>query len=422
MKKEQSKQPPTTSRGIGTLVNHVGEHKHHLRAHVMPIYQTTTFGFDDVSSALDCFSFKDTESYVYTRGRNPNSIQLAEKISYLEGIELITASPHTPVNELVDAYITSSGMGAINAAVLSKMKQGDIALVQTSIYGGTHTFWTDIAPRFGISAKFINSFDPDEWKRAFTETPEANVVYIETPSNPTMEIQDIASLADLAHENDAWLIVDNTFATPYHQRPLGLGADLVVHSSTKYLGGHGVTTGGMVVSRHAEFVNFFGDLGQLASELGSTPSPQDSWMINIGLKTLEVRMQRHSSNALAVAEFMVSHPKIDKVLYPGLVDNPYYDLANRQMHNGFGGLVSFEVKGDIPAAHRFLDALAIPSIAISLGATDSLIQNPATMTHRSVPKDIRDAAGVTDGLVRMSVGIENIEDLLADLDQALEKI
>jgi methionine-gamma-lyase len=417
-----NKDKKTAGRGIGTLVNHVGEHKHHLRAHVMPIYQTTTFGFDKVSSALDCFSFKDTDSFVYTRGRNPNSIQLAEKISYLEGIELIEASPQKPVNDLVDAYITASGMGAINAAVLSRMKTGDVALVQTSIYGGTHTFWMEIAPRFGISAKFISGFDIQQWKQAFQETPEANLVFIETPSNPTMDILDIQALADLSHENDAWLVVDNTFATPYHQRPLGLGADLVVHSSTKYLGGHGVTTGGMVVSRHADFVNFFGELGQMASEFGSTPSPQDSWMINIGLKTLEVRMQRHASNAMAVAEYMVTHPKIGKVLYPGLVDNKYHDLATRQMHNGFGGLVSFEVNGDIPAAHRFLDALTIPTIAISLGATDSLIQNPATMTHRSLSKEIREAAGITDGLVRLSVGIENIEDILADIEQALDQV
>ena len=305
-------------RGIGTLVNHVGEHHHHERAHVMPIYQTTTFGFDNVESALDCFTFKDNQSYVYTRGRNPNSIHLAEKMAYLEGIELIEAEPERAPSEIVDAYITASGMGAINAAVLARMKTGDVALVQTSIYGGTHTFWTEVAPRFGISAKFVSSFDPQDWKQAFLETPEANVVYIETPSNPTMDIHDISALADISHENDAWLIIDNTFATPYHQRPLGLGADLVVHSSTKYLGGHGVATGGMVVSRHAEYVNFFGELGQLASELGSTPSPQDSWMINLGLKTLEVRMERHASNALAVAEYMVGHPKVGKVLYPGL--------------------------------------------------------------------------------------------------------
>lgn len=418
MKKDLKK----TARGIGTLVNHVGEHNHHERAHVMPIYQTTTFGFDSVESALDCFTFKDNQSYVYTRGRNPNSTHLAEKIAYLEGIELINAAPEKAPKEIVDAYITSSGMGAINAAVLARMKVGDVALVQTSIYGGTHTFWTEVAPRFGISAKFISSFDVQDWKQAFYEAPEANVVYIETPSNPTMDIHDIAALANLAHENDAWLIIDNTFATPYHQRPLALGADLVVHSSTKYLGGHGVTTGGMVVSRHADYVNFFGELGQLASELGSTPSPQDSWMINIGLKTLEVRMERHASNAMAVAEYLVSHPKVGNVLYPGLADNPYHDLAKRQMHNGFGGLVSFEVNGDIPAAHRFLDALTIPSIAISLGATDSLIQNPASMTHRSLSKAVREEAGISDGLVRFSVGIENIEDLLADVEQALEQV
>ena len=268
---KKSKSHKQTYSGISTLVNHVGEHGHHLRSHVMPIYQTTTFGFDDVSSALDTFTFKDMESYVYTRGRNPNSIHLAEKISYLEGLDLINQSPDKEPKEIVDAYITASGMGAITAAVLSRMKAGDKALVQTSIYGGTHTFWSDIAPRFGISAEFVNSFDPKDWAAAFKASPEVNLVFIETPSNPTMEVHDIKALADLAHENNAWLVVDNTFATPYHQRPLSFGADMVVHSSTKYLGGHGVTTGGMVVSRHSEFVNFFGELGQLASELGVYP-------------------------------------------------------------------------------------------------------------------------------------------------------
>ncbi|MBT8114333.1 MAG: aminotransferase class I/II-fold pyridoxal phosphate-dependent enzyme [Arenicella sp.] len=407
-------------RGMGTLVNHVGEHHHHLRAHVMPIYQTTTFGFDDVASAIDTFTFKDSESFVYTRGRNPNSLHLADKIAYLEGLDLINAEPGKDPKMLSDAYVTASGMAAITAAVLSRMKTGDTALVQTSIYGGTHKFWSEIAPRYGITAKFISSFDPQAWQDAFREVPDANVVYIESPSNPTIDIHDIQALADVAHEHDAWLIVDNTFATPFHQRPLSLGADLVVHSSTKFLGGHGVTTGGIVVSCHAEFVNFFGELGQLASELGATPSPQDSWMINIGLKTLEIRMQRHASNAMAIAEHLSAHAKVKTVLYPGLPDNPYHELAKRQMHNGFGGLVSFEVKGGIPAAHKLLDELQIPSIAISLGSTDSLIQNPATMTHGSMPKADREVAGITDGLVRYHVGIENIEDLLSDLEQALE--
>lgn len=407
---------------MGTLVNHVGEHHHHLRAHVMPIYQTTTFGFDDVASAIDTFTFKDSESFVYTRGRNPNSLHLADKIAYLEGLDLINAEPEKDPKTLSDAYVTASGMAAITAAVLSRMKTGDTALVQASIYGGTHKFWSEIAPRYGITAKFVSSFDPQAWKDAFREAPDANVVYIESPSNPTIDIHDIQALADVAHEHDAWLIVDNTFATPYHQRPLSFGADLVVHSSTKFLGGHGVTTGGIVVSRHADFVNFFGELGQLASELGATPSPQDSWMINIGLKTLEVRMQRHASNAMAIAEYLSAHSKVKTVLYPGLPDNPYHELAKRQMHNGFGGLVSFEVHGGIPAAHKLLDALEIPSIAISLGSTDSLIQNPASMTHGSMPKADREVAGITDGLVRYHVGIENIEDLLSDLEQALELI
>ena len=410
------------SRGMGTLVNHLGEHHHHKRAHVMPIYQTTSFGFDSVETALGAFNFEDLESLVYTRGRNPNSLHLADKIAYLEGLDLIRANPGKDPEELVDAYVTASGMAAINAAILSRMKTGDKALVQTGIYGGSHRFWSEIGPRMGLSAEFVSSFEVDAWKEAARHNPDARILYIESPANPAMDVQDIRALADLAHEIDAWLIVDNTFATPYHQRPLSLGADLVVHSSTKYLGGHGVTTGGVVVGSHPGFVNFFGELGQLASELGATPSPQDSWMINLGLKTLELRMQRHSSNAMTVARHLQSHPRVEKVLYPGLPDNPYFELANRQMHNGFGGLVSFEVKGGIPAAHQVLDSLQIPSIAISLGSTDGLVQNPASMTHNSVPREDRLAAGITDGLIRYSVGIENIEDLIADLDQALDQL
>jgi methionine-gamma-lyase len=421
------KQIPFT--GFGTLVNHIGEHHHSKRAHVMPIYQTTTFGFDNVQSAIDTFNFTDLDSLVYTRGRNPNSLQLAEKISYLEGLDLINAQPDTNPKELVDAYITSSGMGAITAAILSRMSCGDVALVQASIYGGSHKFWNEVAPKFGIHAKFVDSFDPQEWQKAFDQTPEAKVFYLESPSNPTMEVHDIAKIADIAHcqntsdENkNTWLIFDNTFATPYHQRPLTFGADIVVHSSTKYLGGHGVTTGGMIVSRHASFVNFFGELGQLATEFGSTPSPQDSWMITLGMKTLEIRMQRHSANAMAIAHYLQTHEKINKVLYPGLPDNPYHQLAKKQMQNGFGGLVSFEVKGGIKSAHKLLDALTIPSIAISLGATDSLIQNPASMTHKTMSKENRLKAGISDGLIRLSLGIENIEDLLTDFEQALDTL
>lgn len=408
--------------GMGTLLNHTGEHGHHLRAHVMPIYQTTTFTFDDVKSATDAFTHSDKDSYVYTRGRNPNSIHLAQKIARLEGYDLIAANPDKDPEDIAGAYITASGMGAITAAVFSRLKAGDKALVQSSIYGGTHKFWSEIAPRYGIEVEFVNSFEFEEWEKAFHKVPDAKVVYIESPANPTMELQDIKKLADLAHENDAWLIVDNTFATPYHQRPLTFGADLVVHSSTKYLGGHGVVTGGAIASRHAGYVSFFGELGQLASEFGSTASPSDSWQVNLGLKTLELRMERHSSNAMAIARFLQTHPKLKTVLYPGLEDNPYHDLAKKQMHNGFGGLVSFELKGGQEKARQLLDCLTIPTIAISLGMTDSLIQIPALMTHHSMPSQEREAAGITEGLIRLSVGIENIEDLLSDLEQALDSI
>ena len=408
--------------GFGTLLNHVGEHHHPLSAHVMPIFQTSTFSFDTVQAAVNSFTGVDKESYVYTRGRNPNSALLAQKVAYLEGIDLIRAAPDKDVYDIVDAYVCGSGMGAITAAVLSRMKAGDKALVQASIYGGTHTFWSEIAPRYGMSAQFVQSFDLQDWKQAFVDAGDISVVYVESPANPTMEVQDLRGLADLAHEHGAWLIVDNTFATPYHQRPLGFGADMVVHSSTKYIGGHGVATGGIIVCRHPDFVNLFSDLWQLASELGASPSPNDSWLMAMGLKTLELRMQRHSSNAMQIARFMQEHKKIKTVLYPGLPDFKYHEMAKKQMQNGYGGLVSFELSGGASSAAKFIDLLTLPAIAISLGSTDSLIQCPASMTHRNMPKAEREAAGITDGLIRFSVGIENVEDLIADLDQALNQI
>ncbi len=408
--------------GTGTLLNHVGEHHHALSAHVMPIFQTSTFSFDTVQAAVDSFTGVDRDSYVYTRGRNPNSALLAQKIAYLEGIDLIRAAPEKDVCDIVDAYVTGSGMGAITAAVLSRMKSGDKALVQASIYGGTHTFWSEIAPRYGMSAGFVEGFDLEDWQQAFVDAGDISVVYVESPANPTMEVQDLGGLADLAHEHGAWLIVDNTFATPYHQKPLSFGADMVVHSSTKYIGGHGVATGGIIVCRHPEFVNLFSELWQLASELGASPSPNDSWLMAMGLKTLELRMQRHSSNAMQIAQYLDTNKLIQKVLYPGLPDFRYHEMAKKQMENGFGGLVSFELVGGANSATRFIDALTLPAIAISLGSTDSLIQCPASMTHRNMSRPEREAVGITDGLIRFSVGIENVEDLIADIEQALGKI
>ena len=412
----------STNYGIGTLLNHVGEHKHPLSAHAMPIFQTSTFSFDSFGAATDAFTGADNESYVYTRGRNPNSDLLAQKLAYLEGIDLINAAPDKAVDEVVDAHITASGMSAITAAILSRMEMGDEALVQASIYGGTHAFWSKVASRYGVKGHYVNSFDIEDWKAAFKAHGKIKVLYVESPANPTMEVQDLKALADLAHENGAYMIVDNTFATPYHQRPLSFGVDMVVHSSTKYIGGHGVTTGGAIISRHPKTLSLFSEFWEMATELGATPSPNDSWLICMGLKTLELRMERHSKNAMALAQYLEGHKKIKNVLYPGLPNFKYHDIAKRQMQNGFGGLVSFELDADVDKVGPFIDSLEIPSLAISLGSTDSLIQCPAGMTHRGMSKSEREATGITDGLIRMSVGIENKQDLLLDMEQALDQI
>ena len=408
--------------GVGTIVNHPGDAAHPLHSHVMPIFQTSTFSFDTVDSALAAFSGEDRDSYVYTRGRNPNATLLAQKLAWLEGRAMMAREKTDNPGDVAAAQIYGSGMGAISAAVLSRMKSGDEALVQGSIYGGTFNLWSEICPRFGIKAHFLNSFVLDKWAAALAKNPKIKVVYIESPANPTLDIQDITALADLAHAHGAWLIVDNTFATPYHQQPLSLGADIVVHSLTKFISGHGATTGGAVVSRHPKDLELFSEFWKFSIELGSTASPMDCWITEMGLKTFEVRMQRHSENAMRVASMLQNHPKIARVDYPGLADNRYHALAARQMQNGFGGLLSFELKTGLAGSKRFMDALRIPSIAISLGSVDSLIQCPALMTHSNVPVEQREAAGITEGLIRLSVGIENFEDIRDDLEQALQEV
>lgn len=410
------------SYGLGTIANHYEEHGHPLHSHVMPIYQTSSFGFKDMVEAQETFSGINKDNFVYTRGRNPNTISLAKKIAMLEGIDLLRAAPDKEPGEVVAAHCAASGMGAIAAAVFSLLKSGDHVVTHTSLYSGTHKLFTEICPRFGITVSIIDSVDIADWQKALAANPATRLVYVETPSNPRIELHDIKALAGLAHENDAWIAVDNTAATPYHQRPLTLGCDMVIHSSTKFLNGHGVALGGAVVSRHPEFVDFWGHLGQTAMEFGATPSPSDSWLTSMGLKTFAIRMERHSSNALAVAQFLQSHPKIREVFYPGLPENRFHDLAKAQMFNGFGSFMSFEVDGGKAAAHRLIEALQLPTIAISFGSTDSVIQVPASMTHSGISRQDRKNAGISDGLVRFCVGIEEIDDILDDFDHALRAV
>ena len=408
--------------GMGTIVNHVGEGGHDKHAHLMPIYQTSTFGFDTVQEAGDVFAGKK-KGYAYTRTHNPNMDHLANKIAYMEGIDLIRSQPDIDPSELVSGKVTSSGMAATSAAVLAKIGSGDKAIVQRGLYGNSFKWWYELAPRLGIEVAWFTDVRPENLTRVISENTDAKLIFLETPSNPNIEIVDLAHLVTVAHAQDIWVMVDNTFATPYHQRPLTFGCDVVVHSTSKYISGHGQVIGGAIVSTHLDYMAPGGNgVGLTYKMLGVAPSPTDTSLINVGLKTFEVRMQKHADNALAVATWLQEQAQIEAVFYPGLPDNPYHDLAKRQMINGFGGMVSFKVSGGLENSMVFTNAVTIPTLAVSLGNVDSLLQHPASMTHSATPREEREKAGIADNTVRLSVGIENIEDLIADLNQAIQQI
>jgi methionine-gamma-lyase len=402
--------------GIGTLVNHVAEGGHPYHAHLSPIYQTSTFGFPDVATGAAIFKGEDP-GYTYTRLKNPNQVHIAEKYAFLEGLDLLRAHPEQPAGEIVAGLVFATGMAAITSAILARVRSGQTIIAQEALYGATFTFLHDIAPRYGIDVVWLHRVETQDWDEAFRAHPDAVMAYAETPANPTMAIVDLAAVAEIAHRHGAWLFVDNTFATPYCQRPLSLGADVCLHSTTKYLSGHGMIVGGAVVSRHPDWVQK--ELYSILKNLGGSASPFDCWLAAIGLKTFELRMQRHCENAMQVARFLYDHPKVAEVYYPGLESHPGYEIARRQM-SCFGGMISFELKGGLAAGEAMLNRVRLMTLAVSLGNTDTLIQHPASMTHAGVPREERLKIGLTDGLVRLSVGIENVEDILDDLDQALQ--
>lgn len=402
--------------GLSTIVNHYGEGDNALGAHVTPIYQTSTFSFPDVETMQAIFAGQQP-GYIYSRSANPNVTQLGDKYAYLEGLDLLRQRPDAKPSEVVAGKAVSSGMAAISAAVLTRVSAGETVITQRDLYGNAFSFWHEFAPRLGIKVVWTEGNSAEAWEAAFHAHPEAVLAYTETPANPTMSVVDLALLGEVAHTSGAWVIVDNTFASPYHQRPLIRGCDVVIHSTTKYLSGHGQIIGGAIVSHHLDFMNSV----KLTSKLlGQAPSPFDAWLANIGLKTFEIRMERHASNGMAMAKFLAQHPQVAEVYYPGLPDNPGHAVAGKQMINGYGSMLSFELKGGYEAGVKLLESVQIPTFAVSLGNVDSLIEHPASMTHVVVPPEERLKAGISDGLVRLSVGIENIEDLLDDMDRALQ--
>lgn len=389
--------------GLGTTAIHAGTLKNLYGTLAMPIYQTSTFIFDSAEQGGRRFALEEA-GYIYTRLGNPTTTVLEDKIAALEEGEAAVA--------------TSSGMGAISSTLWTILKAGDHIVTDKTLYGCTFALMCHGLTRFGIDVTFVDTSNLDEVKNAMKEN--TRVVYLETPANPNLKIVDIEALAKLAHTNpNTLVIVDNTFATPYMQKPLTLGADIVVHSVTKYINGHGDVIAGLVITNKAlaDQIRFVG----LKDMTGAVLGPQDAYYIIRGMKTFEIRMERHCKNARGVVEFLNNHPKIERVYYPGLETHPGYEIAKKQMKD-FGAMISFELKGGFEAGKTLLNSLKLCSLAVSLGDTETLIQHPASMTHSPYTKEEREAAGITDGLVRLSVGLENVEDIIADLEQGLEKI
>lgn len=401
--------------GLSTLVNHFAEGGYPHRAHVMPIYQTSLFSFPDHATGVAIYD-GSMEGYTYTRAGNPNVDHFARKVARLEALDLLDEQEGDQLDELAAGKAFASGMSAISSAILARVKAGETIIAQESLYSNAYNFLSKIAPRMGIEVVWVKDTTADGWQAALQANPKASLVYAETPANPMMLVVNLAEVAELAHRYGCWLVVDNTFATPYCQRPLSLGADIVVHSATKYLSGHGVIIGGLVISNQIDYMKK--DIPLIMKTLGGAPSPFDAWLANLGLKTFELRLQRHCENALAVAKFLQDHPAVERVNYPGLESDPGHGIAKQQMH-AFGGMVSFELRDGLQGGEQLMNRLNLVTLGVSLGNVDSLIQHPASMTHVSVPPAERQKMGISDGLVRFSVGIENEADILADLEQAL---
>jgi cystathionine gamma-lyase len=360
-----------------------------------PIYQTTTFVQESVEKYM-------AKGYSYSRSANPTVRALEKKLAILEGG--------------ADAACFSTGMAAIQAVLQTFLNAGDHAVVSDVAYGGTYRLCTKVFSRFGVAFTFADTSNPEAVRTSLRET--TRLILTETPANPTLKLTDIAAISEIAREAGILHAVDNTFLTPYYQRPLELGADLVVHSTTKYLDGHNATVGGAVVSRTKEqdaAVRFI----QNAS--GTILSPQVAWLTLQGVKTLTARMDRQSANAMKVARYLEAHPKVERVAYPGLESFPQHALAKRQAE-GFGAMVWFEVKGGVPAGKAVMDGVKLWTLAENLGSLESLITHPVTMTHADVEEAERKRVGISDGLVRLSVGMEDVQDLIEDLDQALARV
>jgi len=368
---------------------------------VPPIYQTSTFKFESAEHGATLFK-GEAKGYIYTRMSNPTIEAMEDAVADLEGG--------------YKALGCASGMAAINTAFIALLKAGDHVICSKSVYGPTVTLLKGVIGKFAIDVSFVDTDITEEVKKALK--PNTKVIYVETPGNPTLAVSDLEAISKIAHDNGALLVVDNTFMSPVLQQPFKLGADVIVHSMTKFLNGHADVVAGIIIVKDQEM---YLKIRKVLNQIGGVIDPFNSFLVHRGIKTLALRMERHCVNATKVAEYLENHPKIKWVRFPGLKSHPQYELGRKQ-HQGPSGMISFELKDGFSAGEKVMNTVKFCQLAVSLGGVETLIQHPASMTHSSMGKEARETAGITDGLVRLSIGIENVDDIIKDLEQALDKI
>ncbi len=391
----------TKNKGFDTKLVHAGDFEDKFGAAVTPIYQTSTFAFKNADQGADLFAGKE-KGFIYTRIGNPTIEALENKLAELENG--------------TGGIAFASGMGAVSALYAGTLKAGDHMIGSEAMYGPSRAIMESFFKDFGVQSTFVDTSDISAIEKAIKDNTK--LIYVESPTNPTMVLTDIAAVSDLAHQHNILMAVDNTFSSPYLQKPLDLGADIVLHSLTKFINGHADIVGGALITKNDDI---YARLRKTMAYFGANMDPHQAYMVIRGVKTLSLRVERASENAMKVAEYLENHPKIAWVKYPGLKSYPQYDLAKKQMKLP-GAMISFGVKGGFNAGKILMDNVKLALLAVSLGGVESLIQHPASMTHAAMSKEAREKAGITDELVRFAVGIENVEDIIADLDQALENI
>ncbi|MBL0181592.1 MAG: PLP-dependent transferase [Chitinophagaceae bacterium] len=401
--------------GFGSAAIHAGHQDDPNYAHITPIYASSTYVFDEAEQGMRRFSGEE-KGYIYSRWGNPTITEAEERIAALESFGLGDERGNPLA---LKAILHSSGMAALSTLLISNLKAGDKILSHYSLYGGTQELMEKILPALGIEVIITDLRDLNKAAEAMNADNKIKMLYLETPANPTIQCVDLLELTRLGKQKNLIVAVDNTFATPYLQQPFQYGVDYVFHSTTKFLNGHGTAIGGVLLGKDIDHMN--GHVTKVHRLLGGNSNPFDAYLLTQGIKTLEVRMQRHCHNAMEVAAYLETHPAISKVNYLGLVSHPDYDTASKQMRHA-GAMLSFEMKDGLDAAKRFIDKLQMCIRAVSLGTCDTLLCHPASMTHHGVPKEKREQYGITDGLIRMSVGIENIQDILMDMNSSLPNL